>query len=397
VAASPHRIHAPTSTGPAPDADWPAALARALTDPGAVTPAFQPIVDLRRGVVTGYEMLARFAGPPERGPDVWFREADGFGRRIELEALMVRAGMQALRALPDNCFLTINVDPSSLAEPQIEAALAERPSLGNLIIELTEHSLVDDDDLRPVLAALRERGVMFAIDDVGSGYSGLARIGALRPEFLKIDRSLVAGLHEEPARLEVVEMLGAVANRIDAWVIAEGIEEPEELEALIAIGVPLGQGFGLARPERMMVDQELPLTELIRELAADGEPAGIARGERLWTALDPLGAEGWEVEAARRFDENPGLAYLPVVNREGRPVGLVARHGLRRAAAPGTPLCTLQGENPARIAQRALARPAAERLAPVLCCDEQGRYLGPISIETLTETLARRLLGARGE
>jgi EAL domain-containing protein (putative c-di-GMP-specific phosphodiesterase class I) len=380
----------------APYEGWPAALARALTDPGAARPAFQPIVDLRRGVVAGYEMLARFAGPPDRGPEVWFRAAEDYGRRVELEAMMVRAGMQALQALPGNCFLTINVDPTSLPEPAIQEALAERPGLGSLIIELTEHSAADDDELSRVLPALRERGAMIAIDDVGTGYSGLARISALRPEFVKIDRALVAGLHEEPAQLEMVEMLGTIANRIDAWIIAEGIEEPEELEALMRIGVPLGQGFVLARPERVMVGPELPRSAWIRERGVEVEPVGMARDERLWAPLDPVGEEAWKADAAARFAAEPALTHLPIVNRDGRPVGLVGRDGPGQDGQPAIPLCVLAGENPARIAQRALSRPAGERLAPVLCCDEGGRYLGPISIETLTEALARRLLDARG-
>jgi EAL domain-containing protein (putative c-di-GMP-specific phosphodiesterase class I) len=393
VEASPRQLVAPNFLIAAPDDEWPDAIDRAAAEPGALRPAFQPIVDLRRGVVTGYEMLARFSGPPERSPDVWFREADHFGRRVELEAMMVRAAVEALDALPPNCFLTVNVDPTSLREAPIQRALAERPSLANLIIELTEHSSADDGELRRLLPALRGRGALIAIDDVGTGYSGLARISALRPEIVKIDRALVAGLHEEPAQLEMVELLGAVANRIDAWVIAEGIEERGELEALTAIGVPLGQGFVLARPEAVMAGPEVPLSDWIRASAEADVRAGESRRERLWSPLPPLEPEGWEVEAELRFGAEPGVTYLPVVREDGRPVGLVERDGFYAGAGRlEPPLCVLAGENPARIAQRALARPAESRLAPVLCCDERGRYLGPITVETLTETLARRLL-----
>jgi EAL domain-containing protein (putative c-di-GMP-specific phosphodiesterase class I) len=392
--ASPRQLAAPSFLIAATYDEWPEAISRVLTEPGAARPAFQPIVDLRRGVVTGYEMLARFEGPPERSPEIWFSEAERFGRRVELEAMMVRAGVEALDALPPNCFLTVNVDPTSLPEAPIQRALAGRASLANLIIELTEHSSADDREVRRFLPALRERGALIAIDDVGTGYSGLARISALRPEIVKIDRALVAGLHEEAAHREMVEMLGAVANRIDAWVIAEGIEEPAELEALMSIGVPLGQGFALARPEAVMAGPEVPLSGWIRSSAEADPRTGESRRERLWSPLPPLGPEGWEVEAELRFRAEPDVTHLPVVRDDGRPVGLIDREdfyaGEPRLEAP---LCVLAGENPARIAQRAMARPAASRLAPVVCCDEQGRYLGPITIETLTETLARRLLG----
>jgi EAL domain-containing protein (putative c-di-GMP-specific phosphodiesterase class I) len=379
----------------APRDDWPSALERVVSEPGAIRPVFQPIVDLRRGVVCGYEMLARFAGPPERTPDVWFREAARHGRKVELEATMALAGIEARAALPPNCFLTINLDPASLGEPPIQEVLTRPTGLHNLIVELTEHTPAEDESLGLVLAMLRERGAMFAIDDVGSGYSGLARISALRPEFVKIDRALVAGLHREPAAREMVEMLGAVANRIDAWVVAEGIEEQGELEALMAIGVPLGQGYRLARPERAMVGPELPLSAWIRGNGPERRRWRGSLDERLWSRLPPLTHEDWMREAEARFAADPGLTHLPVVRRDGRPAGLIERgRFLRGEARLEPPLCALAGENPARLAQRALARAAESRLEPVLCCDEQGRYLGPISIETLTEALARRLLAA---
>jgi hypothetical protein len=164
----------------------------------------------------------------------------------------------------------------------------------------------------------------------------------------------------------------------------------------MAIGVPLAQGFCLARPERVMVGPELPLSEWIRAARDDDERAEGARGERLWSPLVPVGEAGWEAAAAMRFGAEPNLTHLPVVRDDGRPVGLVGRDELERGERRlRPPLTVLAGENPASIAQRALSRPPADRLAPVLCCDEQGRYLGPIAIEVLTEALARRLLDAR--
>lgn len=233
-----------------PPEEWADALLRARR-PGAVRPVFQPIVDLRRGVVCGYEMLARFVGPPEAPPDVWFRRAGEHGMAIELEAKMIKVGLEARESLPDNCFLTINLDPASLPDPQVQAALAHHKRLHGVVIELTEHSRADAEEILERLAEIRSRGAMIAIDDVGSGYSGLLQIGVLRPEFMKIDRSLIAGLQDDPAKCEMVESLGAVANRTDAWIVAEGIEGEPELEKLMSLGVPLGQaGRSGARSRR---------------------------------------------------------------------------------------------------------------------------------------------------
>src|ERR1700761_393159 len=232
--------------------DWDAAVRRVISEPGALRPAFQPIVDLRRGVVCGYEMLSRFAGPPEESPDVWFREAEAMGLRVELEARALEAGLESWATLPTDCFLTVNIDPVSLGEARIEGVWELRPDLHNLVIELTEDSQTDDDLLRFQLRGLRERGALVAIDDVGSGYSGLLRISTQRPEFIKVDRVLVEGLQHEAAKREMIESLGALAQRLGAKLIAEGIEETAELEALMRLGVPLGQGYALGRPSRGM-------------------------------------------------------------------------------------------------------------------------------------------------
>lgn len=372
--------------------EWEDAVRRAISEPGAIRPVFQPIVDLRRGLVCGYEMLSRFAGPPEGPPDLWFRQAGALGLRVELEAKALEVGLDSRDALPPNCFLTINVNPASLGAPLIEEAWRSHGALHNLVVELTEESRADDERVRFHLAGLRERGAMIAIDDVGSGWSGLQRISHQRPEFIKVDRVLVAGLRHDPANREMVESLGAVAGRLGAWLIAEGIEETEDLETLMRIGVPLGQGFCLARPQRGMVGPELPLSEWIRTNAGRLAPRG-EDGRRLWSNLAPLLLDSWEVEAELRLRAEPDVGHLPVVTAEGRPVGLVARASFQRGQARLVPpLCALAGEHPAHLAKRAMARPAESRTDPIVCCDEQGLYLGPISLETLVEALADGLL-----
>ena len=371
-----------------PPERWADALLRAQR-PGAVRPVFQPIVDLRRGIVCGYEMLARFVGPPEAPPDVWFRRAGELGMAIELEAKMVKVGLEARESLPDNCFLTINIDPASLPDPQIQAALAHHKRLHGVVIELTEHSRADTEEILARLVEIRSRGAMIAIDDVGSGYSGLLQIGILRPEFMKIDRSLITGIQGDPAKREMVESLGAVANRTDAWIVSEGIETTAELETLMELGVPLGQGWALGRPTPAMTGPEVELTTYIRQ---HNRPEGSAgKVPRLWRDLAPLYFDSWRIDVGRRLREDPDTDTLPVTDERGRPVGIVSR--ARYGAGDGelaSPLCALDGEDAAALARRAMSRPRATRFDPVICCDDAGRYLGPIEIERLIEVLAAR-------
>lgn len=384
--------------GLTPSTDWGEAIRRAISAPGSIRPAFQPVVDLRRGVVCGYEMLSRFAGPPEEAPNVWFQQAGRLGLRVELEAKALEVGLDSRDALPPGCFLTINVDPASLGEPQIEAAWRRAGSLRNLVVELTEDSRADDERIRFHLAKLREQGAMIAIDDVGTGYSGLHRISHQRPEFIKVDRLLVAGLRHDQANREMVESLGAVADRLDSFLIAEGIEETEDLEMLMRIGVPYGQGYCLARPQRGMVGPELPLSEWIRSHATRQVPLHGHDGNRLWTNLAPLLLDQWEVDAEIRLRSEPDVRHLPVVTSEGRPVGLVARETFYRGEIRLVPpLCALAGEHPAHLAKRAIARPPETRNDPILCCDEQGLYLGPIDFKALVEALADDLLAREAD
>ncbi len=371
-----------------PPEQWADALLRARR-PGAVRPVFQPIVDLRRGVVCGYEMLARFVGPPEASPDVWFRRAGEHGMAIELEAKMIKVGLEARESLPDNCFITINLDPASLPDPQVQAALAHHKRLHGVVIELTEHSRADADLILERLAEIRSRGAMIAIDDVGSGYSGLLQIGVLRPEFMKIDRSLIAGLQDDPAKREMVESLGAVANRTDAWIVAEGIEGKPELETLMGLGVPLGQGWALARPEPAMTGPEVELSGYIREHTRPVD--GAEAPPRLWRDLAPLYLDRWKIDVGRRLREDPDTQFLAVTDERGYPVGVISRS--RHRGGDGDlvpPLCALDGEDAAALARRAMARPRETRFDPVICCDDTGRYLGPIEIERLVEVLAAK-------
>jgi EAL domain-containing protein (putative c-di-GMP-specific phosphodiesterase class I) len=123
------------------------------------------------------------------------------------------------------------------------------------VIEVTEHAAVADyDALADCLRPLRERGVRLAIDDAGAGFASLRHILRLSPDVIKLDRTLCADIDTDPARHALATALIAFAAQIGSSVVAEGIERPEELLTLRALGVPYGQGFFLARPAQLPVD-----------------------------------------------------------------------------------------------------------------------------------------------
>src|SRR5690349_3408176 len=178
-----------------------------LSDPDDLTLVFQPIVDLAAATIAGYEALSRFPGTA--GPDVWFAAAADAGVAAELEALAIGKALDAVPALPDNTFLTVNVSPHLLGTDPVQEALARRPDLRRVVVELTEHTPMDDlDGLTAATAALRERGALIALDDTGNGYAGLRQMAALRPQLVKLDRTLVSDADADPVRMALAEMVG---------------------------------------------------------------------------------------------------------------------------------------------------------------------------------------------
>jgi EAL domain-containing protein (putative c-di-GMP-specific phosphodiesterase class I) len=210
--------------------------------------ALQPIASLFTGRLTGAEALARF--PDGRGPDVWFREAREAGLSAALDTLTFTAAVAHFSALPETCYLSVNASPALLLDPPFRSwLLAGDLPLDRLVIEITEHvMIVDYPALNTALAPLRQRGVRLAVDDTGAGYASLNHVLQLRPDIIKIDRSLTAELSGDRARRSLVTALVLLALDIGATVTGEGVETPAELATLLDLGVDAAQGYLIARP-----------------------------------------------------------------------------------------------------------------------------------------------------
>lgn len=220
---------------------------RALLEPGAVVPVFQPVVRLSDGHVIGYEALARMPHAATiRPPHDWFALAETVGLRVDLE-MACWAAVAAVGAPPDDAMLFVNTSPVTLMDRRLEVL---RPSLPErLVLELTEQDAVSDYELlKTRLESWSNGGVRLAIDDTGAGYSSLQHVLELAPEFLKLDRSLIENIDHERSRRALVWSLVAFAREVGATVIAEGVERREELAVLREAGVHLAQGFLLGEP-----------------------------------------------------------------------------------------------------------------------------------------------------
>ena len=235
-------------------------LARLIAGEG-LTMAVQPIVDLKTGWVHAYEALARFGEGGRDSPLHWFALAEELGEHDELERACLRASLELLPRRPLGQRLSVNLSAPVLLDRRTLRMLDQLEDLSGLIIEITEEALAQNHtQLHAAIAPLIERGAHLAVDDVGAGYSGLSQITAVHPSYLKLDRSLVRGLDEDHDRAALVAALVSYAERVGSMLIAEGIENEQELAAVLALGVPLAQGFHLGRPAQPwpLASLELP-------------------------------------------------------------------------------------------------------------------------------------------
>ena len=221
-----------------------------LLDEEPVDTAFQPVVDLASGVVIGVEALTRFTLQPQRSPDRWFADAVRAGKGLDLELLALRVALHNARVLPGHLDIALNVSPGSLVSPALLPVLLDTPiDPHRLIVEITEHSAVEDyDALVAATERLAQHGIRVAVDDAGAGYASLRHVVMLAPHIIKVDRDLVAGIDHDVSRWGVVAAILHFASGVGTRVVAEGVESNDELDALRRLGVHAGQGYLLGHP-----------------------------------------------------------------------------------------------------------------------------------------------------
>jgi diguanylate cyclase (GGDEF)-like protein len=313
------------------------ALSSILTQSGLHS-LFQPIVCLSERRILGYEALTR--GPsnsPLHSPIALLSVARQAGRLTELELACRRSACQRFneQKLPGKLFL--NVSPESLLEAahqtgrtlQLLQDFGISPS--QVVIELTEQTPIDDFQLlQTALHHYRAMGFSIALDDLGAGYSSLRLWSELRPDYVKIDRHFIDGIHQDALKREFVGSILKIAQASRAQVIAEGIELPEELAVLIEMGVDLVQGYLLARP------QEYPSHDakaLMPRRDSGATPLGDEVND-LGALLNEQPAVTHDTPTAAVLDafrRQANLNSLAVLDDRGQPCGIVHRHSLSDA------------------------------------------------------------------
>jgi sensor c-di-GMP phosphodiesterase-like protein len=245
-------------------------LDRAIAQ-GQIRPYFQPIFELRTGAITGAEMLARWVKPDGTViPPARFIELAEESARIQALTwqLLSTALMeiQQLLKADENFHVSINISPSHFATDGFVQQLRDTVSAAGvaprqITLELTERENFDDPDLAAaIVAEVRSHGFKVAIDDVGIGHSGLSQIQRLRADILKVDKFFIDSVNLDPAAAAMIAMLVRLAREMNMSIIAEGIENRQQVDALIACGIANGQGYVVSPP--------LPPQEFLEFMAA---------------------------------------------------------------------------------------------------------------------------------
>jgi diguanylate cyclase (GGDEF)-like protein len=206
----------------------------------------QPVVGLSTRQTVAVEALTRF-DRPERDPAQWFGAAAsiGLGRPLELAAAQAALTCDTARSVPA---VSVNLSPDVILDGGLDELLADHDP-ARVIVEMTQHAPVSSyEDLELSLGKHREKGLRLAVDDVGADYASLTHVLRLRPDVLKVDMSLIRGIDTDPVRQSLVAAMESLGQRLNATVVAEGVETDAELQTLLGLDVDQGQGYLFGRP-----------------------------------------------------------------------------------------------------------------------------------------------------
>jgi EAL domain-containing protein (putative c-di-GMP-specific phosphodiesterase class I)/GGDEF domain-containing protein len=330
----------------------PSALTRELQrliTQGELISHLQPIADLRTGAVYGHEALIRGpVGSPLATPEALFTAAQAGAMGLALEHECLRQALRSWSTTALESRLFVNLSAQGVQALFCPAQLARTLDLlcqhgvepAQLVIELTEQERVDDvAGLRASVRLAAEKGIRLALDDFGDGRSSLRLWSELKPALVKIDKYFTRGLAHSPDKLQTFRALLQIAETFGTSLVAEGIEQEEELRLLRDLGVELGQGWLLGRPTEQPVTAPLP-----RAMSVIASRRVSVMPEQRWAHdalrcglparwVEPVGDMVTNDVVLNRFTTDPALLALPVVDAAGHVLGLIDRHAFESSYA----------------------------------------------------------------
>jgi EAL domain-containing protein (putative c-di-GMP-specific phosphodiesterase class I)/GGDEF domain-containing protein len=222
---------------------------------------FQPIVNLSDGGIFAYEALTRGPkGSPMESPLMLFGIAEKANLSFELDRLCRRKAIQNAKGLDSRHKLFVNMFPTSMHDPEFkgdvlkELLSSSQITANNIVFEITERFAIENYTLfQREQAYYTGLGFGLAVDDIGTGYGSLEAIANLRPEYVKVDISIIRDIDQNPLKQELLKAVIDIGRKVGAKILAEGIETQEELNVVRSLGVDFAQGYKLARPSPQLL------------------------------------------------------------------------------------------------------------------------------------------------
>lgn len=300
-----------------------------MIDQKLVEPHFQGVVNFYTEDYFAFESLVRISPslPPIR-PDQLFSMAENEGYLLEFDQLCVMQAIEHFTSYQLPGLLFVNILPINLGRMLPTLIQTNNASvLKGIVFEISEkHPLPNLSELKEYIKTLRQYGALIAIDDLGAGHSGLITWAEIKPDFVKIDRHFIHHIHNDSIKREFVRSIIEIAKGLRCKVIAEGIETIEELNTLHHLGINLGQGFLLHRPEKKP-DNTFKNTRFFSVSSKFQPYIHMRHSETAESLIESVNAISPNVHAAEVndiFQRNPKLRCLPVV-KQSIPIGIISR------------------------------------------------------------------------
>ena len=230
-----------------------------ILDDNKIMYHFQPIIEVKTARIYGYEALMRADVAQPLSPMDVLRYAEYYGRLYDVEKATFTNVINTMKKnsgkLTGGKKIFINSIPGHLLKEEELTVLEEYVSghPDSIVVELTEHSEVSDESLRIMKKTYEKMGIKTAVDDYGTGYSNVSNLLRYEPDYVKIDRALLANIEESPQKQHFVRDIIEFSHDNGIKALAEGVETEDELRVVIQLGADLVQGYFTARPEREMI------------------------------------------------------------------------------------------------------------------------------------------------
>ncbi|MEW6739621.1 MAG: GGDEF domain-containing protein [Nitrospirota bacterium] len=393
-----------------------------LLDSNSLTTHFQPIFCSKDGTVYGYEALTRIK-EDKRNINI----GELFKKAIltnTISSLDVKCRGNAISLASSlginhiNAYLFINICPEALMNPAHSVGITDELadewdiSKERIILEITEESAIHNCKLfKEAVVYYKKRGYKIAIDDFGAGYGGLKMLSVIEPDFVKIDRHFISNIDKATVKFNLVDSIASACHRIGIKVIAEGIEQEEELKVVMNMGIDLLQGYYLYKPSPILNGDraEIPILHSKKAncCSTNGEQCFIGD---IAHRIDPIPPSAHLTAAFNRFIKNPELRSLSVAE-DDRVVGMVHRNRFLENNILGkygygmhlnaTKCITDIMEQPSLmveanttledVAQRLQSR-RFEFLYDDICITKNGKYFGTVAVHILLDAITERSL-----